>query len=312
MWQPALWEPVYANNVRETLLPPFGYYCKRFCRDTFVAPPGYEFLNDCAPTPINECIRGLTICDANAYCLEPPDGIGYSCRCDANFFVAGIDGTGCVKNGVEITVNVVGGTRSASVDFDTVDLENILNMRKVLIETLFQQGYIQEEKSSVALVLEGVIEYPPELLQATISSDTFAGRSMWRVILRIPRDHLNIAWFSNSELFHGNDLFSGNFTPSPQRAIHPVQVCSNDRQRACAVDADCLATGTCERMPDVAIRYVTTGGSTTPLSLDASGSRIMSAEYDVFAAAFHVKIRSAAIFESPICVKCASILQYAH
>ena len=298
MWQSELWEALYANSTRDTLLPPSGYYCKRFCRETFIAPPGYEFLNDCMPTPINECIRGLTTCDANAYCLEPLDGIGYSCHCDANFFVAGVAGTMCVKSGVELTVNVVGDIRTTAADFDTVDRENILEMRTVLVEKLFQLGYIKQDRSNLALVLEGVADYAPELVQPTMTSPDFAGRSMWRVILRIPYDHIDIALFSNGELFRQYELFSGIFTPSPQHQIHPVQLCTNDRQRTCIENVDCLLGGTCARMPDVTIRFVTTGGSTSPLSLDASSSRIMSAEYNVFTAGFDVKIR----YDAALCV----------
>jgi len=76
-WQPGLWEAVY--NRSSAQLPPAGFYCATFCEETFEAPPGHEFKNSCQPRPVDECIRGLTTCDKNAYCLEPPDGIGYSC-----------------------------------------------------------------------------------------------------------------------------------------------------------------------------------------------------------------------------------------
>jgi len=229
--------------------------------------------------------------------MSVPD-IGYSCHCDANFFVAGVAGTMCVKSGVELTVNVVGDIRTTAADFDTVDRENILEMRTVLIEKLFELGYIKQDRSNLALVLEGVTDYAPELVQPTMTSPDFAGRSMWRVILRIPYDHIDIALFSNGELFRQYESFSGIFTPSPQHQIHPVQLCTNDRQRTCIEDVDCLSGGTCARMPDVTIRFATTGGSTSPLSLDASGSRIMSAEYNVFTAGFDVKIR----YDAALCV----------
>jgi len=84
-WQPEIWAAVYGNSTSNAGLPPAGYYCSRFCQETFTPPPGYEFDRSCQPTPVNECIRGLTTCDSNAYCLEPPDGIGYACRCDPDF-----------------------------------------------------------------------------------------------------------------------------------------------------------------------------------------------------------------------------------
>jgi len=291
MWQPELWAAVYADGTTDMVLPPSGYYCTRFCHETFIPPPGHEFLHDCAPTPVNECIRGLTTCDSNAYCLEPEHGIGYSCRCDENFFVSAASGTGCVKSGVELVVNVTGGIRTSDVNFDTVDKANILQARNVLIEKLFELNYIKEDKSSLALVLEGVLDYPLELVEPTMTSDEFVGRSMWRIILRIPSEHIDVALFTSGALLHQYAVFSEIFTPSNKHLLHSAQQCSNDREQTCVQDQECLQGGSCAHWPDAKIRLLSSGGNTAPLSLKASGSRIMSAEYNVVNAGFDVRIR---------------------
>jgi len=285
-WQPDLWSVVYGNSTEPLLLPPAGYYCSTFCEATFRAPVGYEFKNSCQPTTIDECIRGWTTCDANAYCLEPPDGIGYSCRCDADFFTSALAGTGCEQSGVELLVNMTGG-----FDGDAVDRTDMQQARATIITALFDLGYIKQDKSTTELVLEGVLDYPLEIVETNIASPAFAGRSLWRVVLRIPSDHVEMALFARGTFLQDYAAMAAIFPASAKYLLHSVQRCSNDGKRTCVATSDCLSGGVCVTQPDATVRVLSAGGSTASLSLDASGSSIVSVEYDIKYSAFKIRMR---------------------
>jgi len=52
-WEPSVWEALYAKETEPNItLPPAGFYCSSFCRDTFVAPKHYEFRDSCEPEPV--------------------------------------------------------------------------------------------------------------------------------------------------------------------------------------------------------------------------------------------------------------------
>ena len=161
-WQPTLWASVYNRN--STSLPPAGFYCADFCAETFEPPYGHEFASSCQPRPVDECIRGKTTCDTNAYCLEPANGIGYSCRCDPDFFVSAFHGHECQTSGIELVFNVTGGVNT----IESTDRVNIVEARRILIARLLSLGYIDSTKSSVALVEEGVVDYPPDMISSAI------------------------------------------------------------------------------------------------------------------------------------------------
>ena len=285
-WQPDLWSSVYGNSSTPPILPPAGYYCSAFCEATFQAPAGYEFKNSCQPTTVDECIRGLTTCDANAYCLEPVDGIGYTCRCDADFFASALAGTGCDQSGIELLVNMTGG-----FNCDAVDRINLQQARETIITALFGLGYIKPAKSNMQLVLEGVLDYPLEIVETSLASPAFAGRSLWRVILRIPMDHAEMSLFAKGTFLQDYAAMMAIFPASPNYLLHSVQACSNDGKRTCAANSDCLSGGSCVTKPDTSVRILSAGGSTASLSVDASGSNIVLVEYDSKYTAFKIRMR---------------------
>jgi len=70
------------------------FYAVETCHQ-FVAPTFYAYNNSCTFSPINECVLGLSDCDENAYCEEPENKIGFTCKCDKNFFAGKAAGKGC-------------------------------------------------------------------------------------------------------------------------------------------------------------------------------------------------------------------------
>lgn len=294
IWQAHLWNSLYTPNTgsnQAIIVPEQGYYCRRFCEDTFPAPFGYEFKDGCNPTPISQCARGLSSCDSNAYCLEEQGVIGHTCRCDADFFVSGASGTNCDRSGIELALNLTAESRDKS----EADLRlSISAARDVLIHHLFMLGYIKNTSSTPTLVLEGVADYPVEMVDTATSQ----GNSIWRIILRIPRDHASVPMFETGALFREYDVLSAIFMSTEFR-IQEAYRCGNDRERTCGHDLDCIgAEGDhvkCLRVADAVVRFRSTGGTTSPLSVKASGfgSSIVSVDYDASYSAFRVRIRYA-------------------
>jgi len=285
-WQPELWLNVYGNQTSPVVLPPAGFYCSRFCQDTFTAPPRYEFKG-CQPTAVNECIRGLTACDANAYCLQGAGGVGHSCRCDADFFVSGAGGTACDQSGIELLVNVTGG-----LDGEAADRDNIATARQKIIAHLFDLGYIKRDESSVDLVLEGALDYPLEIVESNIASVEFSGRALWRIVLRIPSQHVDMLLFASGVFLQDYSAMAAVLPAADRYKLHSVMRCSNDGRRTCERNSDCLSGGICTIQPDATVRILSAGGSTAPLAVDASGSSVISVEYDIKYAAFKIRMRS--------------------
>ena len=285
-WQSELWQNVYGNGSNTEVLPPSGYYCNSFCTDTFTPPMGYEFKDSCQLTTVDECIRGWTTCDINAYCLQPPNGIGYSCRCDADFFVSALGGTGCDESGIELVINVTGGFEG-----EVVDHSNIQIARENIIIKLFDLGYIKQDKSNLQLVLEGVLDYPLEIVESNLVNVEFSGRVLWRIILRIPSEHVDIQLFANGPFLNDYTAMGVVLSDSEKYRLHFVQRCSNDNRRTCADSAECLSEGVCMKRPDASVRILSAGGSTAPIVMDASGSSIISVNYDKQYAAFKIRMR---------------------
>ena len=88
-WDPDYWwtTAYTGGNILRESLAPGGFYCKEFCADTFSPPKFYEFSDNCTPTGRDECSRGESTCDVNAYCKEPADQVGFECECDEKYFV---------------------------------------------------------------------------------------------------------------------------------------------------------------------------------------------------------------------------------
>lgn len=309
LWQAELWRAMY--DVNAVFVPPSGYYCARFCKDRITPPPGYEFKDGCHPTVIAQCLRGLTNCDVNAFCLQTAGAVSYTCRCDPDFFVSAAQGTACARSGIELLLNF---TASASTNEN--EARHAMNVaREALIGQLFARGYVLTNKSNVSLLLEGVMDYPVQLVQPQIQSSQLAGRSMWRIVLRIPSSHIDAAMFAAGMLFKDVAALSGLFV-SQDYAVHEMRKCDGlQGGPVCVVDSDCLhvtttangSAGLCRNVPDVTVRFLSAGGFSSPLAVSASGSgsSIMSVEYDPSYAAFKVRIR----YERCACVSAKASLK---
>ena len=301
---PVAWDPVFWWNsgaystgvIPQASLAPEGFYCKRFCTQTFAPAKYYEFKSSCVPTGKDECSLGESTCDINAYCTEPADNVGFNCECDEKYFVSTLEGVACATAGVEV-VFLMGGTAVTAGDDAATDAQNMLNMveaRQIVMDALFAQGYLKP-MSSTALLLEGVKAYPIEMVKAVVEEplSPLLGRSLWRIVLRAPDIHLDLTKMAGGTIFDNAAIWQTLFADTAKYRINEVGVCSNDRARSCTVaDVTCLNGGTCAaNRADFTVRKLDAGGVTAPLQLDSSGLEVMSVEYDIAQMAFSVRMR---------------------
>jgi len=295
-WDPANWITKYTTNMP---LPQSGFYGKRFCTRTFTAPSLYEFNDSCVPTGIDECSRGESNCDTNAYCSEPSDGVGYSCECDSRYFVSTAKGLSCAMEGVELTFHIAGPSAATlepgNADYDT-QLEVITQARLTLIQMLIDQSYIQSSLSTadeIKLVIEGALQYPIALKTVSVEEGPLLGRPMWRVILRVPDSHLNLVLLATKgNIFDDISNFAA-FLPTGY-VLNTVGQCANDRARSCSVAENTCLGGdtTCvSDRPDFTVSKLFAGGSAAPLLLGSSGLDVMSVDYDITQSAFNIRMR---------------------
>jgi len=297
-WDPVFWwTTAYSTGViPQQSLAPLGFYCKSFCTQTFAPAELYEFDNSCVPTGKDECSRGTSTCDVNAYCTEPGDNVGFDCECDMKYFVSTLDGVACATAGVEV-VFLMGGTVVTPGDDAATDAQNRLNMveaRQIVIDELLTQGYLKPV-SNTALLLEGVKQYPIEMVKAVVEEplSPLLGRSLWRIVLRAPDIHLDLSKMAGGSIFDNAATWQSLFTDTTKFLINEVGVCSNDRARSCTVaDVTCLNGATCvANRADFSVRKLDAGGATAPLQLDSSGLEVLSVEYDITQMAFLVRMR---------------------
>jgi len=297
-WDPVFWwTTAYSTGViPQASLAPAGFYCKSFCTQTFDAAQYYEFANSCVPTGKDECSRGTSTCDVNAYCTEPEGQVGFACECDEKYFVSVLDGVACATAGVEV-VFLMGGTAVTPGDDAATDAQNRLNMveaRQIVIDALFTQGYLKPV-SSAALLLEGVKKYPIEMVKAVVEEplSPLLGRSLWRIVLRAPDIHLDLTKMAGGSIFDNAAGWQTLFADTAKYRINEVGVCSNDRARSCTpADVTCLNGGTCvANRADFNVRKLDAGGVTAPLQLDSSGLEVLSVDYDITQMAFSVRMR---------------------
>jgi len=145
---------VYSPLVETTIAEDFFYTtstCNFFPPDTY-----FEFQDSCVQTPVDECIVGLSECDDNAYCIEPEDGIGYSCECDSIFFVGKHNWSLCQGSGVEIIMNITAATTANA----QLDREMMVVLRRNTMQLLINNSYIYTGSAypfvDIALLEEGV------------------------------------------------------------------------------------------------------------------------------------------------------------
>jgi len=307
VWVPADWIASYSTNsppVDVDMLPPMGYYARRFCQRTFPAPVFYEFVNSCIPTGVDECSRGESECDHNAFCEEPADGVGYTCECDEKFFVSALDGRACAKDGVEVQLTMGGpiglGADVGSASFDE-GMSLITQARRRLMLRLLQGGDYLNDRSNEALLIEGVRRYPIALKQNQVTTPgPMFGRALWTFVLRAPDIHLNMANMAAAgnmfdQINTWTTLFSDLVDNSgqPLVVVNSVGQCSNDRRRTCsAADDTCLDGSVCDQnSPDFVMSLLMGGGSAAPLLVGSSGMDVMSVDYDITLSAFNVRMR---------------------
>jgi len=297
LWDPTNWIAKY--TTANIVLPQTGFYGKRFCARTFTAPSLYEFNDSCVPTGIDECSRGESNCDTNAYCSEPSDGVGYSCECDSKYFVSTAKGLSCAMEGVELTFHIAGQAAASlvpgSADYDT-QLVVITQARLTLITMLIQQSYIRSSLSQadeINLVIEGALQYPIALKTVSVEEGPLLGRPMWRVILRVPDSHLNLELMATKGNIFDDISNFATFLPESY-VLNTVGQCANDRARSCSVaENTCLGGGTTcvSDRPDFTVSKLFAGGSAAPLLLGSSGLDVMSVDYDITQSAFNIRMR---------------------
>jgi len=309
-WAPAQWIPTYSTNspaVTLDMLPGVGFYARRFCERTFPAAVFYEFNNSCIPTGRDECSRGESDCDRNAYCTEPADGVGYECECDEKYFVSGLHGRLCALDGVEVQLTLGGpigldatvGSASFDAGLALITRARLTLMSRLLLSN-FSHGAYLNDLSSEELLLEGVRRYPIALKQNTVTEPgPMFNRAVWTIVLRAPDMHLNMTNMAIAgNMFDHIQLWPSMFyeldgNNQPVLLVNSVGQCSNDRRRTCsAADATCLAGAVCDEVsPDFLMTKLTGGGSAAPLLVASSGMDVMSVDYDISQTAFKIRMR---------------------
>ena len=290
-WNPDDWQYAYENMTsQQKTLPPRGFYCHGFCKDTFTPPTHYEFDNKCLPSAIDECSRGTSTCSSSAYCIEPADMVGYGCRCFDNLFVSSLDGRGCEESGVELEIFVAGNVNTPSLDEDANRL-NMVQARLGIIRRLLSDQYLTAQ-SSEHIVLQGLEDYDVELVTANIVDGSNTGRSLWRIVVRAPMSHLDVLKLSQSAIADNVAFWNSILQDSDKYNIAVAAQCNNDRRVTCATDIDCLDGGTCDATkPYIKMKVLSGGGSTASLAVESSGADVISVELDAIDSAFKIRIR---------------------
>jgi len=243
---------------------------------------------------------GLASCHAFAYCLEPDDGVGYSCKCDENYFSSALQGTNCDDSGLEIVLILAGPAAlqvltAAAADPISSELPYIVEAREKIMHTLIaHSGLLKPGMTSVALLLEGVHDYPVELVSENSISDNLdiVGRSLWRVIIRVPSTHLHMHQLATTPIFDTTDLWDNALVNTSLYRLNTKGRCLNDRRTTCSGNRGCLNDQHCNmHHADIQVRYLSAGGSTAPLVVQSSGMQMMSLQYDSMSAMFKIRMR---------------------
>jgi len=296
---------LYSPLVETTVAKDFFYTistCQFFPADTY-----FEFRDSCVQTPIDECVAGLSECDNNAFCIEPENGIGYSCECDPNYFVGKHLGSLCYESGVEIIINITA---------NVADISNrgmMVVLRRNIMQMLMNESYIHTGSCypdvDIALLEEGVKGYVVDEDTVVLTNGIFTGRKIWRIVIRVATKYVNLQLISKALIFNDYDVFSANLalldnynTPgnNPQYIVHSVNQCSNDRSRPCTGDSNCINGGVCTTKPDFSVKVMTSGGSTEPLAVSTSSSSILSVTYDASEEMLNVRVRYSTIDDKVI------------
>jgi len=225
------------------------------------------------------------------------DQVGFECECDEKYFVSQIDGTVCATSGVEVEFQMGGMIRvddtpgSANLE---INRANMVDARLKLIDELITQQYLNGQ-SSIALLIEGVKQYPIDLVTPIIedSSSPLFMRPLWRIVLRAPDVHLNLAKIAQGTIFDDIATWARVFNDSDKYMINQVGQCTNDRARSCdAGNPSCLNGAACiTDRADFTVNKLDAGGVTAPLQVESSGMEVLSVDYDITQSAFSVRMR---------------------
>lgn len=296
LWRPANVMSLFQAGVA---LPPEGFYCSDFCR-SFPAAEGYAFNDKCEMTDIDECAQGLAQCDYNSYCenevkLANTASRGYSCRCEASFFAAAVNGMDCTPSGVEISVVVAGAKNFDPSQNPPADSAKMQALRSDFIDAILTAGYTTAA-SSRAILLEAVVDHPPTFIAAS-SDPVYAGRALWQLSVRIASVHANYAMLSDGSLFRNADIMQAIFNDNTtvDSFNHELVVgsrCSADYNRPCSTNLDCLGLEECvTRVPDIVWGAVEGGSASSPIGVQSSGFSLISVVYDSAESAWKARVR---------------------
>jgi len=153
---------------------------------------------------------------------------------------------------------------------------NMVDARLKLIDELFSQQYLNKQ-SSPALLIESVKQYPIDLVTTLIedtSSPLFL-RSLWRIVLRAPDVHLNLAKIAQGTIFDDTATWVRVFDDSDKYMGNQVGQCANDRARSCdAGRPSCLNAAACiTDRADFTVNKLDAGSVTAPLQVESCGWR---------------------------------------
>ena len=172
--------------------------------------------------------------------------------------------------------------------------QNMVEARLIFIDELFRQKYLNAQ-SSPALLIEGVNRYPIDMVSELIEDplSPLYGRSLWRIVLRAPDVHLNLAKLAQGTIFDDTGTWARVFNDSSKFMVSRVGQCANDRARSCnSGNPSCLNAALCiTDRADFTVKKLDAGGTTAPLQVDSSGLDVMSVEYDITQSAFKIRMR---------------------
>ena len=189
---------------------------------------------------------------------------------------------------VQLILRLVG--QAYSVQNLVTDLPNVLLARRQIMQAMLNTSYLIA--SSEALLQEGVIDYPVENVGGAIVSGPFAGRSLWRVILRFPTSQVDMAAVATGSIFDSSLFWNSVLASENVIQMNTVQRCENDRRVTCNTDADCIGAARCMLdRPDIEMEIKSEGGATAPLQVTSSGADVLSVDYDMMEAAFKIRMR---------------------
>ena len=292
LWTPESYQHLYPANFP---LPPRGFYCSDVCRNFPVPNAGLEVSSTCSLVDVNECAKGLAVCDFRALCSDETfnetTGKGYSCRCEENYFASKADGLGCVDSGFEVVFGVAG--QEGYAGDPTSDLANMESVRAAFIAAILTRGFLQPT-ANAQILSEQNIDYPPTFVRILTETD-YAGRALYQVKVRLASVLVDPAAMVSDDIFSSLSSLQPIFTDTaspPAFKLYTEKKCSDERDRTCEHNADCIQGGVClDAVPSVSLASLNAGGSNAPLYRESSGMQIVSTTYSNTETAWLVRLR---------------------